>query len=327
MIYVVYLPLLVSLLLAVISPLLARRLAPGRAGVALVAAAAMAAASSTWVLLLLGATVLPDTPVVAEHAAAEGAHFIDPVPDGVGALAVAALAVGGYRAVVVLRRRRAGTRALRALCAACRCPAAEAHAGGGAAGGSGGELVMVPLDDPHACAVPGRWGRGGQIVLTRGMARVLGAPQRRVVLAHEQAHLAQHHHGQATAVELAAALNPLLGPTRDAVRYLVERDADEYAATEVGDRGLAARALAIAALAGTGPGLAGTGLASTRGDGALGYERLGVGRRVAALQAAPLPERRLGPAMVLVLGSLTALAAADATWAFARLVHAALPGW
>lgn len=327
MIYSVYLPLLVSLLLAVISPLLARRLAPGRAGVALVAAAAMAAASSTWVLLLLAATVLPDTPVVAEHAAAEGAHFIDPVPDGVGALAVAALAVGGYRAVVVLRRRRAGTRSLRALCAACRCPAAEAPTHTTGRGSSeGGELVMVPLDDPHACAVPGRWGRGGQIVLTRGMARLLEAPQRRVVLAHEQAHLAQHHHGQATAVELAAALNPLLGPARNAVRYLVERDADEHAATEVGDRGLAARALAIAALAGTGPGLAGAGLASTPGDGALGYERLGVGRRVAALQAAPLPERRLGPAMVLVLGSLTALAAADATLAFARLVHAALPG-
>ena len=160
--------------------------------------------------------------MVAEHAAAEGAHFIDPVPDGVGALAVAAPAVGGYRVAVVLRRRRAGTRA---LCAACRRPDADTttrttgrgSSRGGSSGGCG-ELVMVPHDDPHACAVPGRWGRGGQIVLTRGMARLLEAPQRRVVLAHEQAHLAQHHHGQATAVELAAALNPLLGPARDATR-------------------------------------------------------------------------------------------------------------
>lgn len=63
----VYLPLLVSVLLAAVSPILVRWLGPARAGLALVLAASTAAVASTWALVLLAATLLPEAPVVAER--------------------------------------------------------------------------------------------------------------------------------------------------------------------------------------------------------------------------------------------------------------------
>lgn len=301
----VYLPLLVSAVLAAISPVLARRLGPRRAGVALVAAASIAAAASTWALLLLSATLVHETAPIIERTAMSGSRFVDPVPDWVALGAVAMLAIGVYRAAVVLRRCRSVDAELRAVCAACTA-------------GRAGELVVVPTATPHAFAVPGRWGRGGRILVSTGMLTLLDAAQRRALFAHERAHLTHHHHLQRIAVEVAAALNPLLIPARDVVAFLVERDADEHAATVVADREVAAQALATAALADTTLG--------GRAGGALAYQRLEVTRRVAALRTAPLPEPRLPPAALLALGGTGALAAADATLAFVRLVHVLLPG-
>ena len=100
------------------------------------------------------------------------------------------------------------------------------------------------------------------------MLRVLSADERRVVLAHEAAHLARHHHLYIQLADLAAAANPLLRPTASGVRLAVERDADEVAAGEVGDRRLAARALARAGLAkaGTSPRPTGNGVALAATD-------------------------------------------------------------
>ncbi len=306
----VYLPLLVSVLLAAVSPILVRWLGPARAGLALVLAASTAAVASTWALVLLAATLLPEAPVVAERT--RWSQFVDPVPDGVGGIALAMLAVGLYRAAVVARRRRRVGRELRALCVACSAAGSKAGSEGDA------ELVVAPTDVPHAFAVSGRWGRGGRILVSVGMLKVLNPAQRRAMFAHERAHLVHRHHVQRAAVEVAAALNPLLIPARDAVAFLVERSADEHAAMVVDDRQLAARTLALAALART-----------AHGDGhgvALAYQHLEVSRRVAALGAAPLPEWRLPPAALLVLGGIGALAAADATVSFLRLVHVLLPG-
>ncbi|WP_298795865.1 M48 family metalloprotease [uncultured Pseudonocardia sp.] len=302
MIISVYLPMLVSLLLAAAGPALSR-LGPARAGAALVVAAATAAAASTWALVLLAAASLPSIPLVSERVAARGGRFLDPVPDVVAVSAVIALTIGIGRVIAVVHRRGVVTRSLRELCATC--------------GAGGQELVVAAVARPEAFAVPGRWGRPGQILVTRGMLRALDAAQRRALLAHERAHLRCRHHHQRAVVEIAAALNPLLIPARDAVAYLVERVADEHAATAIGDRRVTADALATAAL---------TGYPGPRSPGVLAYSRYGVARRVAALHAPALPERRLPPVLLILLAGLTAAAAGDATLAFARLVHALFPG-
>jgi hypothetical protein len=104
-------------------------------------------------------------------------------------------------------------------------------------------LALLPDDEPVAYALP----RG--VVVSRGMVRALAADQRRALLAHERAHVSLRHHRFVLIVDLASAAQPLLWPLRDAVRYTVERWADEVAATATGDRVLTARAVATAALA------------------------------------------------------------------------------
>ncbi|MCK2221077.1 M56 family metallopeptidase [Actinomadura sp. ATCC 31491] len=108
-----------------------------------------------------------------------------------------------------------------------------------------GGLVIVDDARPDACVVP----LAGRIVVTTGMLRSLDAAQRRVLLAHERAHLRCRHHLYRAAAELAACLNPLLRPLSRAVAQTTERWADEEAAAEVGERALAAQAIAHAALA------------------------------------------------------------------------------
>jgi hypothetical protein len=101
-------------------------------------------------------------------------------------------------------------------------------------------------------------GRPGHLLVTTGILRLLDAGERRVLFAHEHAHLAHRHHLLVAVTAAAAAVNPLLTPARDQVAYLVERWADEDAAAEVGDRVLTAQAVARAALATVGAGPAAT---------------------------------------------------------------------
>ncbi|MFI1031491.1 M48 family metalloprotease [Streptomyces sp. NPDC020951] len=120
------------------------------------------------------------------------------------------------------------------------------------------------------------------------MLGALSAEERRVLLAHERAHLAHRHARLCTAVTLAAAANPFLAPVRDAVAFLVERWADERAAGVVCDRASTDRAIT---------------------------------RRIAALQADPPPQLWALATTVLALGALTALCAADATGDLLRLLE------
>jgi len=317
----VHLPLLVSLLLAGISPALAGRLSPTRAAAALVAAAAAAAAASTtWALVLLAVTLAPAPHLAGVHGAAHDGPSVHPVPAVIAVALMIGLAAAAIRVVIVLRRRHRVTRELRALCQTCGLGRRE-------------ELVVAPIADPHAFAVPARFGRGdssrGQILVTVGMLRALNPAGRRALLAHEHAHLAGRHHRQRAVVEVAAALNPLLIPVRAAVAYLVERSADEHAATTIGDRSVAARALVTAALAGTVRAGRQPGVPP---DAALAYSRFGVARRVAALNAAPLPERRLPPLLLIALAVLTATQTVHAVhtvgafFLLAEFVHLLGPG-
>jgi len=106
--------------------------------------------------------------------------------------------------------------------------------------------VVIEQDETDAYAVAGIRGR---IVVSTAMLAALSAPERRVLLAHERAHLAHHHHLWIQLSEIAAAANPLLRRLPAAVRLAAERWADEDAAAHVGDRRVAARAIAHAALA------------------------------------------------------------------------------
>jgi Zn-dependent protease with chaperone function len=291
----VYVPAALSLLLAAISRIVVGRIAPTRA-VVFVVAAMLCAAASTWGLVLLSATLLGDTSLVAEEASERGVQLQDPVPQLIGVTAVVLLVSGVFRVVRVLRARRATTQELRAVCNSCGT----------------GELAVVALAAPHAFAVPGRPGR---ILVTQGLLSVLDGDERRVVLAHERAHLQSRHHWLRAATEVSAALNPVLIPVREAVAFLVERSADEHAAAVTGSRKLVAAAIAKVALAG------GTDGGVRAWSAALPFVGCEVSARVAALHSDPPRPEPLVPSSVLALGVATAIAAVQATIAFYQLVY------
>jgi Zn-dependent protease with chaperone function len=277
----VYLPLLLALFLALAARRISTHGAPALAARGLTAAALIAAASSTWSLALLAVTMLDDVPPLATLDNHPTLELPEPVPGPVALLAGIILISGTVRLAVDLRRRRTTHRELRAV--------GMPHAG----------FVVADWTAPLAVAVPGQ---PGHLLVTTGMLRLLDDDERRVVFAHEQAHLTHRHHRLAACAAAAAALNPLLIPVRDAVGYLVERWADEDAATVIDDRDLVAQAVARAALATTdlGP--------ST----ALGmHSGVAVHRVQALAEPAPSPQRRrlVGPAL-LSIGFLAATAAA-----------------
>ena len=264
-------PLAVSLLLGASSPWLGRRLPPAAAVRLLTGAMLGAAVATGFVLAVAGALVLAQIPQVAAlghwSPRALGAGFPLSVPAG----CVAAIVVSALLAAALRRATLAGRDLVRAALA-CRQLGPDVDG-----------LVVVDDDQPDAFALPGI---GGRIVVSTAMLRALSVDERRVLLAHEAAHLTRRHHLWVQAAEVAAAANPILRPAARTVRAAVERDADEVAAAEVGDRVLTARALARAGLARS----AGRrrravpGVALAAADGA-------VAARARALLAAP-PERR-----------------------------------
>lgn len=116
------------------------------------------------------------------------------------------------------------------------------------AGTTDAAVEVISSPEAVAYAVPGQ---PGHVVVTTGMLRSLDAAERRVLLAHEHAHLDRGHHRYVRIVHAAAAAVPLLRPLRGQIRFATERWADEDAAVAVGDRSLVARAIAAAALART----------------------------------------------------------------------------
>jgi hypothetical protein len=135
-----------------------------------------------------------------------------------------------------------------------------------------GVLAVVTDDRVDAYAVPGR------VVVSTGMLTALDPDERRVLFAHEIAHLTGRHHVFRVVVRVASAASPLLWPLRQALWYATERWADERAAAAVGDRLEAARVIGKVALAHERP-RAGMGIGATRPGP--------VPRRVAALLRPP----------------------------------------
>jgi Zn-dependent protease with chaperone function len=284
MTYAVYVPIAVSALLALAARPLTRRL-PTRWGGHVLAAAAVAAAISTlWTLALLAVTLVDDIPGTRYREAL-------PIQDVTSTAAVALLALALARTVTVHIGQRRLRAALRPVLA-----------------GSRAELVVVAHPQPQAFATPGRHGR---IVVTDSMFRALTPAQRRVLLAHERAHLAARHPLLLAAARYAAAADPLLIPLRGCVTYLCERHADEAAAREVGDRMLVAAALAAVADA----------MRAARSPGLPAFGRWSVADRVAALAGPATHTGRLRTLWTVgMLGAVTTGAAVRATVALLDLL-------
>lgn len=234
MIVAMVLPVAVSVLLGASAPELGRRLPPATAVRLLTVAMLVTAVATGFVLAVAGALVVGQIPQVAAegHWSARALGSGLPVPAVIGAAAAMTVC---WLLVAALRRAALSGRDLVRAALTCR------RLGPDVAG-----LVVIEDDEPDAYALPGL---GGRVVVSTAMLRALPAGERRVLLAHEAAHLAHHHHLWVQAADVASAADPLLRPAARAVQAAVEREADEVAATEVGDRALAARALARAGLA------------------------------------------------------------------------------
>lgn len=140
-----------------------------------------------------------------------------------GSLATAVLAVMVVRVLLVIRRRRA------ALVST-----------------DGRRVAVLETDEPVAYAAPGK---PGCVVVSTGLLAVLEPKERKVVFAHERAHLQQSHHHFLFVAALSAAIVPLLGPLVERLRLATERQADEAAVIAMGgDRHLVASAITKAAV-------------------------------------------------------------------------------
>jgi beta-lactamase regulating signal transducer with metallopeptidase domain len=229
-------PLVASACLGLLAPWAGNRLPPGSAVKVLATAAFVTALATGFCLSIVAFNALARIPLIATlgkwSAAAAG---LDGTPPPVGGV-VLGLAVIGLLLAALRRSARTATDLTHAVLA---CRRLQELSDG---------LVLIHDPVPDAFALPGV---RGKIVVTTGMLQALTAPERRALIAHEQAHLAHHHQIYIQAAELAAAANPLLYRMPKHVRALAERWADEQAAHDVGDRIVTARALAKAALART----------------------------------------------------------------------------
>src|SRR5579875_770770 len=203
---IVYLPLVLPALAAVSARWLSRHLEPRTATWLLTGAALLLAAASGAALAFLAATLLGQIPLVAAlgHWSVGVVHRDDPASWSL------ALAAGVLLAAALAAACRTAARRAQALASAARTarhlPAT-------------GRLVILDDPDPDAYAMPG-W--PGRIVVTAGMLEALDGRERRVLLAHERAHLACGHSLFVALAQLAAATNPLLRPLAAAVAYTTE---------------------------------------------------------------------------------------------------------
>ncbi|GAA3584783.1 M56 family metallopeptidase [Kribbella ginsengisoli] len=227
--FFVYLPLLLSLVVPLVTTRMARWLPPDLAARTATAGAAISAVAYAASLTMLSLTLFDDLPPLS--AFDHRSELPRPVPGWLAAFAALALLAGGIRVVADLVRRTWLRRDLRAM------------------GVSRAGIAVADVSEPFAVAVPGR---PGHVLVTSGMLRLLDDRERGVMLAHERSHLLRHHHRLVAITGSAAAMNPLLARVPALVAFLVERWADEDAAARTGDRQLVARTVAKASLAARG---------------------------------------------------------------------------
>ncbi|MGI3224304.1 hypothetical protein ACRJ4B_10500 [Streptomyces sp. GTA36] len=163
----VYIPLVLSLLLATVAPQVGRRVAPALAARVLTVAAVLTAAATTWALILLAATLINEAPPVAAEAREDGRHLPEPVPEIIAVAAILALALIAHRTYRALRTEYATRRTLQRLC--------EGHP-------PDTELIVAASPVPQAFAIPATSTAPGRILVTAAMLGALQPPERRVLL-------------------------------------------------------------------------------------------------------------------------------------------------
>jgi beta-lactamase regulating signal transducer with metallopeptidase domain len=227
-----YVPLLLGLLTFLLGGRLGRRLPPA-AIVRLGTALALTIAVMTGLVLGVAGVLSFRT---LQAAGRRGNHLTRDLPSATSTVA------GALAALVVFLLLASAARAfLRSAWSLLRTSADSRRLGPVHSG-----LIVVEDAVPTAFAVAGI---PGHVVVTTAMLHALDAEERKVLLAHEAAHLRHHHHLYTQLAQLAAAANPLLRPLARVIAGNTERWADEVAAVEVGSRRLVARGLASAALA------------------------------------------------------------------------------
>jgi Zn-dependent protease with chaperone function len=301
----IYVPIVVSALSALVAWPLAERLPPRTA---------------TW-LLTISAVVMAGTSCAALGLLAMAAAMRLPMVDALGGMSLpavvqldpASLPVGviaaGLFGVASLAAVRAAWLRTAALVAARR---EACRLAGDGQPGSGEQVLTIVDDSVDAYAVPGRPGR---IVITSGMMDALTESEREVLLAHERAHVSASHYLFTALARLAAAANPLLRPLAAAVGYSIERWADERAASVTGSRPLVAHTIAKAALAAAAAPASRAGsavvLAGLTGPSQLG-RRGSVPRRVDALLGPPPRRSIVLLTLAIAVLAVCGLAAVDA---------------
>ncbi|MCU4183132.1 M56 family metallopeptidase [Acidiferrimicrobium sp. IK] len=276
-------PFAASVVFGAWAPVAARRMPPRAATFLLSVGSSVVSGGTIVAAALVVALVGGETPVAAEHGhwSVHQLEAMQPFSTGVAVAAVAALIL--QAGALVHAAERHGRLLGRAWWTSHQATTA---------------LVVIDDPGPTAYAVPG-W--PGRIVASAGLLSAFDSTERRVVLAHEQAHLDGRHDLHLTAVALAAAVNPFLRRVPGACRLSTERWADERAAVAVGDRRVVAETIVRAAAAVPCP--------SPRML-TFGAARHHVVARVTALLDAPATHR---PATELVMGAtvlLTAVATA-----------------
>ena len=228
----VYLPLLTAAVFGLAARWLAWQLPPATATKLITAGAVVISLAFSFSLGVLAFLLVARFPPAA-HLGRWSVQVLqhNPVPPLASAAAVVVVVGALCSYAITLWRQMRASLSARAYCARI--------------GGEPGRLVV--LDAEHADAYALSAGRG-RIVITRPLLRLLDAGERRALLAHERAHLTEHHHRYRLAVVLAASVCPLLRPAREAVTYSTERWADEVAADEINDRSLVAATLARTSL-------------------------------------------------------------------------------
>ncbi len=269
MIEFVAFPLLVTLGVAAIATSAHRRLPPKVAARFVTVALVLVVAAALPTALVVAIAFLAHVPVIGVGfqwcAQAIGLHSA--VPAWIGLPVLALLTLGTIRTVRLVRQHRA----LRVH---------DAH-----------PIHIAHSDTPYAVTLPGR---AGQIVISTAMVDLLDDDERRIVVAHEQAHARHRHDRYLLTAELAAAILPPLRALARRVNFSIERWADEAAAAMCGDRHLVAVTLGKVAL-------------HNHPATVAGFSGLGVTARVEALLAAPIPTPRR-PQLIALWSSLAVTA-------------------
>ncbi len=293
--HVVFASFLVDAVMVVAALAVAGRLHPRTATRLLTATAVVVAGSWVAALTVLAAGPVGGLLVAVDLERWPGSLGIrSPIPDSIEALAGAAVVLTALRLSLAARREARAYRQRRELKRGC----------------ADTELLVVDSPAPIAFALPGRPAR---IVVSSTMLRALDASDRRVLLAHERAHLRLHHHLYQAAVDLSAAICPFILPLRGRIRFSMERWADEESAVELGERRLVARALVRAGSATAG-----------QPTPSLAFGATGVPARIEALLASPPTNSRWSLLWPATLGAGAVVLVAEAIHDLERLLEVAI---